>query len=234
MNQNLYDWNNEVYDWEKEIHETVFVPEIIEPGIVHAEKKVETTERDLPEVSFGLDVGKKYQDSVVNFDYDQYFSLAEQIGMTEEEASAQKIKITNKTSKIGALNFMFSGAYSPVTKETVVRARSSTNWILAHELQHAHDDLRGKLGSTSRTIAGNIAGLFIMPVSALLIASNVNSILDENGSAMIEGYASEISKLYIATFLAYVGLYYLSPTEIRARLSSINNRKEVFYVSRGN
>jgi hypothetical protein len=220
MNPNIYDWQKE-----QSIEIITFGDRAKSSSPQDSPKDL----RELPEVSFGIELGGKYPGAVIDFDYGAYFRLADKIGMDREQASAQKITFSKKISSSNILNFVVAGTYSRFTKETKIKPKiTGSNWILSHELMHAYDDNRGKLSHPARTLLGNMSTLVLLPISTLFF---VNNLQNNNDFLSEEFYSGNISKLYFGAVLANISLYYLSPAEIRARKSSIQNREKVFSIT---
>lgn len=167
----------------------------------------------LPEVSFDIDLGKKY--SHVDFDYVAFRNQIRNMGGDNSDYQQANIRFEDRGLS------PTRGYYSPSTQEIVVATSEKTNDVLAHETRHYLDGRDGLL-DRRRAIAANLSSHASTIATIALLGTLVMSIMPE--SSLVGQFGDAwIDEVRIAQFAAAVAsfyLYYLSPAEIRARESS--------------
>lgn len=174
----------------------------------------------LPEVSFDIDLGKKY--SYVDFDYDAYHRQVVRMGGDKVDYQEASIRFEDRGLSLTR------GYFSPSTEEIVVATGERTNATLAHETKHYLDGRDGLL-DRRRAIAANLssrvstlATLALFGTLAMSVVPETNFI-GEFGDAWID--EARIVQFTAAATSFY--LYYLSPAEMRARQSSRIHTRDI-------
>ena len=179
----------------------------------------------LPEVSFDIDLGRKY--SYVDFDYDAYRNQIRSMGGDELDFQQADIRFEDRGLSVTR------GYYSPTTEEIVVAASGRTNTVLAHETQHYLDGRDGLL-DRRRAIAANLTSRVSNLATLALFATIGMSALPETnpigeiGDALID----EVRITQFAAAVTAFYLYYLSPAEMRARQSSRIHTRNVVTLAK--
>lgn len=187
------------------------------------------SERYLPSVSFDLDIRKRLgNEQQIDFNYDEYFKLAESLGMSEDQAAAVNIQVAARVHNVPLVNGYFSRS------QNLVRVGSGmlANAFFTHEMVHARDHTRNKLSHPLRVRAGNIATFSwtAMGVGCFLVSKILQN--DYN----FEGFlGSDIDdRIYQGLFAAAAILYYLSPTEMRAYSLMFVKSRNILQISTHN
>lgn len=122
-------------------------------------KLQKATPDTLPEVSFNVELGKKYQS--IDFDYDEYSSSLRRAGLSHDEIAAMRLNFnsgicerTPRPSKAGSPKRIL-GHYSTKPRLQVIHDYGAEylfaygkfiNQVIMHETGHAYDHMRRGLG----------------------------------------------------------------------------------------
>ncbi len=178
---------------------------------------LEAPERILPEVSFDIRIGKKYR--YVDFDYDAYFQKATEMGMTPEQIAA--VSVHFKKPSYSPLR----GGYNRYDKKTEVRMARRANKTLVHELKHAADDTKGKLGNPVINVLGNIGNLSYLPLLGTDLA--VDLVQLAGNTKVLESIEANAARGQNVAWFLIMTCYYLTPKEIRARRTARKNKTTI-------
>lgn len=180
-------------------------------------------EGNLPQVSFDIELGKKYEN--VDFDYDAFKSLIRRMGGTDSDYEDAKILVeTRGRNRNGSYNPHDNMIRVGARKGSIVRSDNSDS-TLTHETQHYLDDRHGNLNSPVITkIAGNLAAPVMDAGIGLTVLGYMSSIL--NRPEVSNGVRLAATILSIGG-IAMHGIYLNSQDEIRARSSARKHTRSV-------
>lgn len=180
----------------------------------------------LPEVSFAIDLGKKYSNA--EFDYDAFERMIYSMGGTADDYTSAKVHISKP--EMGGL---FQGGIDPGTGDIhngAFRYRINTN--LAHETRH-YLDLRQEKLSTASAVAGNISIYGFLGISLVDISARVATYIPDGGIRHIAQDTMNVAFPLVVFAIGAVGsLYFLSPQERRARKAAKNDSEQVITLTK--
>lgn len=167
---------------------------------------------NLPHVSFDIRLGKKVQ--YIDFNYSDYKRSAEALGLTGDDFSKTTVLVRPN-------HYRNKGGYHKGNKSIDVSLDHNVNTHLVHEMKHAADDSEKKLGYTAVTAMVNLACASNLPTSILFSANNLaGGLLGESG------FTGPIGWTFAASYIG-TGVYFLRPTEIRARRAAREHRANI-------
>lgn len=157
-----------------------------------------------PIVAFDARLGERYE--FMDFDYDAFAEKAASSGLAPSGIGGLKVQIND-----GPMFYQIRGHYNPVDKRMVVRAGRRADKTLAHELQHAADDINGTPSDLRRLKIG-IAANKTMHGAMLPEVIDVTKV-GHIPEAVIHGSAVAVA----ASLAVFAWGYHQHPAEKRAR-----------------
>lgn len=160
----------------------------------------------------------------IDFDYRRFDLMAEAVGIPVSERSGLHIQVLEQppTSSV-------EGTYDVTDKSISVLYSHRPNTVLAHELQHAADELSGRLHYSRRYRAGCLAQRLLKPVVSLAMVATVTNQITHNETVQT---AFQLPSLGLILGTAAVGFwgYNFHPAERRARQAEHNSSFKVLQV----
>lgn len=187
--------------------------------------KSKTIPENAPTVMMDVNLGKKF--GHVEFDYDEFGKLADEIGV--RDAGELKITLTDEIKRWRQPDSGIQvGEYSPKLNwiTLAVDSSKSVNKNLSHELQHAADhasdpeeELRNSEVRERSTKIFKLLGKVAMGVSSTVVALRLLGPETANDVARNPALMTGLGGSWAAMKLGPLAAWRFNPSEIRARKS---------------